>query len=130
MNDCYNDIINYKYTGSKTRCKMKIENRASIFAPFAALTGFYEKIKEKELIVINKKVLSNDEIIKLDNKLKKINKGDLVQITYFKEKINNKGNYIKINSYVKKIDVIYKKILFSNEIYINFEDIIDIQIYK
>ncbi len=44
----YNDIINLEHHVSKKHPQMSLEARAAQFAPFAALTGFDEQIKEAE----------------------------------------------------------------------------------
>ncbi len=44
----YNDIINLEHHISKKHPQMSLEARAAQFAPFAALTGFDEQIKEAE----------------------------------------------------------------------------------
>ena len=43
----YDDIINHPHYQSATRPHMSMYNRAAQFAPFAALTGFYDMIDEK-----------------------------------------------------------------------------------
>ena len=45
-NDNYQDIINLPHHVSKKRQQMPISDRAAEFAPFAALTGYEENIKE------------------------------------------------------------------------------------
>ena len=42
----YEDIINLPHHVSKTRKPMSLYNRAAQFAPFAALTGYDDAIKE------------------------------------------------------------------------------------
>lgn len=42
----YDDIIDIEYKGIK---QMKLSDRAKIFLPFAALKGFEEAIKQKQL---------------------------------------------------------------------------------
>ena len=44
----YDGIINYKWEGSPDRVRMPLEQRAKIFAPFAALRGYPELIKKAE----------------------------------------------------------------------------------
>ncbi len=46
MNAKYRDIINLPHHVSKTRPQMPMSDRAAQFAPFAALTGYDEAIKE------------------------------------------------------------------------------------
>lgn len=50
MNDKqkYDDIINLEHHVSTKHEQMSLENRAAQFAPFAALDGYSEAIKETE----------------------------------------------------------------------------------
>lgn len=50
----YEDIINLPHHVSKKHPQMPIESRAAQFAPFAALTGYGDAIKETERFVNNK----------------------------------------------------------------------------
>ena len=47
MSDQYSDIINMPHHVSRTRAQMPIHNRAAQFAPFDALKGLKEAIKER-----------------------------------------------------------------------------------
>lgn len=42
----YDDIINLPHPISKKHLQMKLEIRAAQFAPFSALTGYNEQVKE------------------------------------------------------------------------------------
>ena len=44
----YEGIINYNWTGSPGRIMMPLEQRAKIFAPFAALKGYSELLRKTE----------------------------------------------------------------------------------
>ena len=46
MTDNYEDIINLPHPVSKRHPRMSMEARAAQFAPFAALTGYEDAIKE------------------------------------------------------------------------------------
>ena len=48
INDNYEDIIDHPHYQSKKRPHMSNRNRAVQFAPFAALTGYDDAIKETE----------------------------------------------------------------------------------
>ena len=50
----YDDIINLPHHVSNRHPQMSIWNRAAQFAPFAALTGYEESIKEAEMENENK----------------------------------------------------------------------------
>ena len=47
--DNYDDIINLPHHVSKRHPQMSMWNRAAQFAPFAALTGYEESIKDTAL---------------------------------------------------------------------------------
>ena len=48
MKSRYEEIIDYNWQGSPNRIRMPLEQRAKIFAPFAALRGYSELIKKTE----------------------------------------------------------------------------------
>lgn len=99
-------------------------DRAKIFAPFDALKGFKEALKEKEKIVVEKRIISQEEKEKIGNILKEIKKKDMVEIIYF-----NNGEYIKVKGIVSKIDFVYLKITIVTT-KIDFNDIYKINLVK
>ena len=44
----YDEIIDYNWKGSPGRIRMPLEQRAKIFAPFAALRGYSELLRKAE----------------------------------------------------------------------------------
>ncbi len=48
MKSCYEGIISYEWKGSPNRVRMPLEQRAKIFAPFAALRGYSELLRKTE----------------------------------------------------------------------------------
>ena len=46
IKDDYNDIINLPHHISKKHQQMSLKDRAAQFAPFSALTGYHEALKE------------------------------------------------------------------------------------
>ena len=57
---------------SRKHPKMSQLNRAKIFAPFAALVGFDERVRRKEVTYVTKHELDADEEWDLNNKLFKL----------------------------------------------------------
>ena len=57
--------------------------RAKIFLPFDALKGFQEALREKEKILVDKKILSQEEKEKIANKLMQLKKWMIIKIIYF-----------------------------------------------
>lgn len=84
---------------------IKKADRARQFMPFAALTGYYEVIKQRENIVEPRKELSEDEAEMLSDKLSNIQKGMLITLTYY-----NEDCYDTITGLVSNIDPIYRTI--------------------
>lgn len=130
--DSYEDIINLPHYEPKHK-RMSIGVRSAIFAPFSALTGFNDEVRETERLVDKKIVLDEDEKIKINNKLqdilKKIKSRPKIEIICFiKDKRKNGGKYINIVDNVKKINMLEKYLMLESNIKIYFEDILDIKL--
>ena len=57
---------------SRKHPKMSQQNRAKLFAPFAALVGFDERVHKKEIIYVSKHVLDANEEWELNHRLYKL----------------------------------------------------------
>ncbi len=114
--DDYSDIINVKRPISKHE-KMSIQKRASIFNPFAALTGYEEAINEAGRIVDKKSELTDDQKYDLDTKINLLY-DDLsrnVGIIYFvKDKTKDGGRYDYIKGLISKINKNESYIIINN----------------
>lgn len=130
----YDDIINLKRPISK-HPKLSIDSRAAQFAPFAALTGYDEQVKETARLTSKKAILDEDALEKINNKLdfinKNINDNILVNVTYFiPDKKKSGGKYTNIKGIVTKIKLVEEYIAIDNKIIIPMKDIINIEIIK
>lgn len=131
----YEDIINLPHHVSKTRKPMSLYNRASQFAPFAALTGYDDAIKETSRITEQRIELSEELKNMLNQKIKLISENIKLQpkvsITYFvPDNKKSGGVYKTISGNVRRIDEIEKYLLFTNKIKVYFYDIIFINELK
>lgn len=129
----YDDIINLPHPVSKNHKQMSIYDRSAQFAPFAALTGYDESIKEAGRLTNQKIELGIDKQDEISQKLiflsSHIGEGIIASITYFK-KDNKKsgGAYINKVGEVIKIDVSNHYIYLNNKNEkISLNDIIDIE---
>ena len=125
----YDDIINLKRPESG-HMPMSITNRAAQFAPFSALTGYDEAIKETSRITSEKHELSDGKIEIINNKLNEIKSNEIkrVKITYFvKDKSKSGGEYITEEVDIKKIDI-YNEKLVCLKLSISFDDILEIDL--
>ena len=73
------------------RHPMAVERRAKQFAPFAALKGFEETIREKEYIYEKKRVLPEEKNNDLHMKLKILKPRMEIQAEYFEENEKRPG---------------------------------------
>ena len=131
MNKNYDDIINLPHHVSKKRPQMSIEQRSAQFAPFAALTGYDDAVKETarrtdrriELEEGQKEILNNKLLYILEN----IDTKPEITFTYFiPDNKKSGGKYIDKTGIVRKIDMIEQYIQFIDKSKININDIIEI----
>ena len=98
--------------------KMKISDRAKIFAPYDALKGFKEMLKEQELPKEDKKSLSEEQLLELNNILLTLEKGMIISVKHYnhiKSKYEiTEGVFIKFDQVYKCIYVVKTKISFDN----------------
>ena len=126
----YDDIINLPHHVSKNHPRMSIQNRASQFSPFSALTGYEDAINETRRITEEKRILTNDKIEEINRTLLEIkenlNKYNY-KITYFK-KDNKKegGTYITLINKIVKINSQEEYLLTENKARIYLRDIEEI----
>ena len=61
----YDDIINLPHYEPKNHKRMSIESRSSQFAPFSALTGYEDEVKETARLTDKEISLTNKLFIKI-----------------------------------------------------------------
>jgi hypothetical protein len=132
---------------SRRHPKMTPQHRAKIFAPFAALVGFDEHIRSKEIQYVNKHELDADEEWELNRKLNVLHgltansrlartNNVTVSIEYYvpctdpnNHAYGRKGLYRTITGVVRKVDNVNQSMTLCDadgEYDIAFEDIYDI----
>lgn len=113
----YDDIINIEYPLKSSdyikHPRMQIQDRAKIFAPFAALKGYEEAIEAKQKIVVPRIQLSEESKEYLDVQMGKIDnlllggQHPIITVVYFQEdKRNNKegGEYLRFTGMAARFD--------------------------
>ncbi len=126
----YDDIINLPRYEIKHK-RMSIEARSAQFAPFSALTGYEDEVRETGRITENKIELSDEQKEKISYKLQfAIDNKEKVNITYFvKDLKKSGGKYVTKIGILKKYDFIKKMIVFDDKTLIYINDIIDVVFY-
>lgn len=97
-------------------------SRAQIFQSFDALKGFRELLHEQERIVVEEKILSEDDLNELDYKVKQIQVGKLIEIIYYdgNDYVKLAGKVAKLNLETKMIQIVKTKLDLKSIIEINF----------
>ena len=127
----YDDIINLPHHISKKHPQMSLYARSAQFAPFAALTGYEEAVKETARET-NERIDIEDELKSiLDGKLQiileQIKNHPEISITYFiADTKKDGGEYVTVTGLVKKVDLYNQYIYLVNNTEIPINEIIDI----
>ena len=109
---------------NKLRAKMTRSQRAKQFAPFDALVGLRQALKEKEKIRVPRKEISEDMEEEINRELKNLEIGKIITIVWYN---GIEQNYIQLTGEVKNVDG-QNRYLQIEAIYIYFDDIYSIQI--
>ena len=112
--------------------KMSMSDRAAQFAPFAALTGHKEAVIEQGRITQEKRILSNEEKLEINEKIVEMVKlKSKCRIIYFeKDKTKSGGKYLNRVLSFKRIDELNKVLYFKENIQIQIDDIVDIEVLE
>lgn len=112
--------------------KMSMLDRAAQFAPFAALTGHKEAILEQQRITQTKRILSNEEKLRINEKIVEMVKlKSKCRITYFeKDQKKSGGKYYTATYTFKRLDELNKTLIFKENVQIQIDDIADIEVLE
>ena len=112
--------------------KMSMSDRAAQFAPFAALTGHKEAVIEQGRITQEKRILSNEEKLEINEKIVELmNLKSRCRIIYFeKDSTKSGGQYMESVLSFKRIDELNKVLYFKENIQIQIDDIVDIEVLE
>lgn len=127
----YDDIINMPRHISKTRPQMSLYNRSAQFAPFAALTGYEERVKETARLTDTKIEidygLRNILNMKLNIISEHLKEKPEITITYFiKDNKKSGGKYSTLKCIIRRIDLVNQEIILYDRSVIKLDDIINI----
>lgn len=124
----YDKIINMPHHTSSNRIRMSLLDRAAQFAPFAALTGYEESIKEVARLTDKKIELTDEEFEIINSKIKYIIENKIqeeIEIIYFvPDEKKDGGCYYTYKGLIKKVDEFNKAIILENREQIKISDIV------
>ena len=109
MSGPYDDIIELPHPTSTKHSRMPISDRASIFSPFAALTGHGDAIQETARLTETRIELDEDTKAVLDLKQQiladKIDEWPEVSVVWFRpDEKKDGGQYVTTTGQLKKVD--------------------------
>ncbi|MCD7890135.1 MAG: YolD-like family protein [Oscillospiraceae bacterium] len=115
-NDNFDEIIDMERPWTeetlKKHPKMSPQDRAKIFAPFAALRGHSERLGEEDVKMLRSErmELSEDEAAMLSDKLLQVKKGMTITVVYFQPDSENGdiGYNVTATGTVSNIDPVYR----------------------
>ena len=115
----YDDIIGLPRPGSDRHLPMSPADRAAQFAPFAALVGYEDAVREEERRTEEFVFLEEDEKAVLDAALRdirsRLRERPEVTVTYFeKDMFKSGGTYLRKTGVVRNLDDVEKAILFED----------------
>lgn len=127
----YDDIINMPHHVSEKHPRLSMEQRAAQFAPFAALTGYSDAVKETARVTEDRIELDDEEKDIIDNKLReiqnKLQSNPKATITYFVSDLKKSGGeYVTIIGTIKKIDEYKQCLILNDKKIISMNEIIEI----
>ena len=134
----YSNIINLQRPIHQddlfSRRHPKMTNRAKIFAPFAALVGFDERIRRKEIEYVQKRELGAEEEFHLNETLCSLNRHDSVKVVYYEpcsDRENDaylrRGLYNTITGTVRWVDQVGQCLVLEDRA-INFSDLYTVEV--
>lgn len=127
----YRDMLDLPHHVSRTHPPMPVQDRAAQFAPFAALTGHHEAVKETARLTDER--IELDEYCKavIDGKLQKIQEQlstePAASVTYFVPDAKKEGgSYETVAGCVKKVDEYQRILILTDGTRIPIDEIIEI----
>ena len=113
--------------------RMILQNRAKIFSPFSPLRGYDEQIaaEKQRTERVPKRILTEEEMSALSDKLMQVTKGMTVTVRYFKEdtahpEVPAVGSYIMLSGTVERIDPVFRTLQIGDTV-VPFEDLVEVR---
>ncbi|WP_417229283.1 hypothetical protein [Thermophilibacter sp.] len=91
-------------------------DRAAQFMPFAALTGYYDLVRERERVVEPRREPSEEEAARISAELAAVRKGQLVRVTHYERDayVTTEGIVTNVDPVARELTVVRRRIPFAN----------------
>lgn len=97
-------------------------DRAQQFMPFAALTGYYQMIRERQRVIEERHELTDEEAAELDEVLSRVHRGDLVRVRYY-----DRDCYVWRTDIVRQVDAAMRRLRLEH-MDIPFADVLSVEV--
>lgn len=129
----YDDIINIPRWNPKSHPRMSEYERASQFAPFAALTGYDAMVSETARLTDARADLDEEQMLALNETLsiivERLGEHPKVGIIWFRKDTRKKGGeYLKTEGSVRNVDLPNRFLVLKEGARISLDDIASIMI--
>ncbi len=133
--ESYEDIINFPHFEPIYHPRMDAYSRAAQFAPFKALIGYEDDIKETSRLTDKKIEISEDKKKQMNENLfflkENIKEKWIVTLTYFVPDSKKEGGiYQEYEGIIKAINEINHTLIFTSGKKIQFDDVYQIHLKK
>ena len=128
----YGDIIHLPHHVSSVHPHMPVSDRAAQFAPFAALTGYGDVIKETARLTDEEPDLSEDEKQELNYKIQLAcalpgEKPEIVLTYFVQDEKKSGGAYHTARGKIRRIDPDAGQIILEDGLRIRLDCVVDIE---
>ena len=91
-------------------------DRAAQFMPFAALTGYYDLVRERERVTEPRREPSEEEAARISAELASVRKGQLVRVTHYERDayVTTEGIVTRIDLTARELTVVRRHISFAD----------------
>ena len=132
MSGKYDDILHLPHPTSVRHPRMPISERATIFSPFAALTGHAGAIAETACLTDQKMELDEDTKAELDRRqavlMEHIAEQPEVTVTWFQpDERKDGGSYLTATGRLKKLDAIQRLLVLTDGTEIPLDDVASLE---
>ena len=111
-------------TPSGKRLRPEPADRARQFLPFAALTGYYDLLRERDRVPEPRHELTEEEAWELSETLARLRPRDLVRVCHYRE-----GTYVETCATVREVDAAGQALRLVGT-RIEFEDIRAVEVVR
>ena len=90
--------------------------RAAQFMPFAALTGYYDLVRERERVTEPRREPSEEEAARISAELAAVRKGRLVRVTHYENDayVTTEGIVTGMDPVARELTVVRRRIRFDD----------------